>query len=573
MKVDPMRLAILIIVGVLVLVGAFFAVKAVVNIFAPNPSAVIQPTQQLPAANPTKVSNPAPQPTKPANPAAEPTKGPAPVPTTEPVVAGKDCTGKTLRVLIDAYAGYYPVIYQAMTIDNPNYCIEIVPAWFGDLNTWSEAERAAMLKNGDIDVYFLTNGPLSLYGKDVAIPIAITGQSTGADQIVARKVDSTGKPINLFNDLTTSITYSEGGVSQFMVLNMLRTIGRNPAELNLQGSGDPVAAFNAGEFDAVGYFDPYIRSAIRSDYSQVLVSTSWWRIVTDNMVASPKAVAEKPQALTAFLADWYKSTGAFTVDKMDATAAVMMKWTYNGESGTSWLGLDEANPGASLADLVNKVAFARYSQSMSAYELLPSGSNYFIDMVKNSRLVWAWGNINPTDNFDPAGWYNINFLQSIGTDQSINVQGQFHNEYLGQLVTKAPALDKNTLLSMPAIMELPYKQVKFVAGQTNLVSGEDAKIREMVQPMITLINNSPDTFIVVTGGSAWPTGDSLKGIKDFAVLRAQTLRDLLVSFGIPRDRIIVNPNPIVPQAEQSNENDRVQFRIVVIDVRTASANR
>ena len=491
---------------------------------------------------------------------------------------GKDCTGKTLRVLIDAYAGYYPVVLQALTINNPAYCIEIVPAWWtadgGNYsNDWDEATRAQMLKNGEIDVYFLTNGPLSLYGRDVAIPIAVTGQSAGADKIVSRLIDSNGNPITLFNDLTTSITFSEGGVSHFMTLNALMAIGRRPSDLMVKGSGDPVAAFNRGEFDATAYFDPYIRAAIRSDYSQVLISTNTWRIVTDNMVASPKTVAEKPVALAAFLADWYKSTGGFTVDKMDSTAATLLGFTYNGESGAYWLGIDPANPGQTLTDLVNKVAYARYTQSLSAFEVLPSGGSYFTKMIGDSRTVWAWGNIGPADAFNPADWYNPTFLQSIGYDQAVNIQGQFFKDFLGERVTQAPMLDQDTLLNIPAFMELPYKQIRFVSGQTARERGEDQKIKDMVMLMVSLINNSPDTYIVITGGSAWPSGDSLQGIKDFAISRAFAIRDLLVLFDIPRDRIIVNPEPFVPSAPQSAESERQLYRIVTIDVRTTSSER
>ncbi len=530
------------------------------NAINPQPQQSVSQPAIPTTANPSTPATSAPQANQPS----------AAVPV-DPGKPGKDCTGKNLRVLIDAYAGYYPVIYQALTIDNPAYCIELVPAWAtigdNDINTWSEAERAALLKNGDIDVYFLTNGAAGLYQQNDAIPVAVTSQSAKADAIVGRKVGLAGQPIEMFNDIQ-SITFSPGGSGHFMALAMMKTIFDTPESIYMVPSDSPVPCFNDGCADAVSFYDPTIRGALNND-TRELITTQSWRVITDIMLVSPKANEQKKQAITAFLGDWYLSTAAFLPENLPATTKVLQSWTYQGQSMVGWLGID-SDPEADLKALVEKIAYAKYINSYSATEEI-SGRNYFDKMILYTREVWGWGG-QTTPNFDPRNWYNNEYLKVLANNQAVNIRGEFSQTFLDTLVTAAPAGDPAFLATLPVIAELPYREIKFVPGKTMLVAGEDEKVTALVLRMIPLINNSPDSFIVIQGGSAWPNGDSLEGIKDFADKRARTIRDLLVLAGVPLNRIII-AEPLVPNAPQSLESERAPYRVVIVDVRSTSVLR
>lgn len=523
------------------------------NTTAPSPSVPGQQPAQQPGTNPTAANG---QPDQPG--------------VVQPGT-GKDCTGKTLRVLIDAYAGYYPVIYQALTIDNPAYCIEIVPAWASvngeDLNKWPESERAEMLKNGEIDLYFLTNGAAALYPQDYAVPIAITSQSARADAIVGRKVGLAGQQILKFNEVQ-SITYSPGGSGHFMALAMMKTIYTTPNSITMVPSDSPVGCFNESCADAVSFYDPSIRAAL-NDGTQELITTGSWRIISDIILASPKADAEKKPAITAFLTDWYISTNAFLPENLSATTDVLASWTYQGQNMSSWLGIAN-DPVNDLKSLVEKIAFAKFINSYSAQEAI-SDLNYFDKMIVYTREVWGWGG-QSTPNFNSRNWYNNEYLQALSNNQAVNVRGTFYQTFLDTLVTAAPAGDPAFLATLPVIAELPYREIKFVPGSTALIVGEADKVTALIQPMLTLINNSPDSFVVIQGGSAWPSGDSLKGISDFANLRARVIRDLLQMAGVPLNRIII-VDPLVPMAPQTIESERVPYRVVIVDIRSTSVLR
>lgn len=590
MKVSKFRLFVLIVVAVLVMLGIGFCSSQVYKtLFPQQPNQTTNsqaPTQQpvAPTTAPqTGGNNVFPTPIPQGNGAVQPTN-----PTSAPVIPAQpgsypllSCDGSkpVLRVAFDAYAGFYPLIYQIMTAPaNSHYCLEIYPKWMGadySQNGWSEAEIENKLKSGELDVYFASNGALALYDGNSGLVVWSTDQSSGADQIWARnsiKMPDEKKPS--FNDIMgRSLVISKGNADHFLAIKMMQTVGLTPDMVTIIDSGSPVSDFVAGQGEVVAYWDPVIRDANMPD-TTLLVSTKWWRTISDYVVISHNADQTKSDAVLYFLNDYLNATAGFTKDRLPETAQTLSTFTLNGEDMAYWTMIDKADPYGSLNSLLDGVAIATLNDNAIMFQIDPTGSNLVIDQLIRSNKTWQFGGIYDNGNagslFNAPALVTDKYVQTLLAGNALQVRGEFNNTYDTSEQTKPPVVDKDTLITLPEILTLPYKNIAFVKDQSAmLVDGEEEKLKAMIEPIANMMAESDDSVIVIRGGAGGYSSNKaqMDFIRKFAYKRAQFIQSFLANqLNIPIQRIILDPNVLVPDHQPMTEEELNQYVVVIIRV-------
>ncbi len=485
--------------------------------------------------------------------------------------------GKTpLNVSMDAYGGFYPVVYRIVAMPaSDHYCINFFPKWYGpnyDINGWDENVVENKLKSSELDVYFASNGALSLYDQNSALVVWSTDQSAGADKIVAQNYVATG-PKPSFNDaLGRSIMVSPGNADHFLVLKMMQSIGLTPSDTYIiypQDGRGPVDNFNSGNGDFVAYWEPLVNDAIGPN-STVLVSTKWWRTLTDYVVISHQADEQKTEAVAYFLSDINVATQYFTKDNLAQTAQVMASFEFDGYNMADWMFINPATAFTDLSFQMENVALATLNDNAVMFQTDPTGSNLVIDQLVKSNRTWTYGEVFSNGNsgslFNGSKMVSSKYVAMLLNGNALQVRGEFNNAYDTTEQTKPPQVNSNTLITLPELLTLPYKNIQFVQNQANmLVPGEEEKLLKMTEAIANLMSESDDTVLVIRGGAGGFSTNAaeMDFIRKFAFRRSQYIQQLLANeLGIPIQRIIVDPNVLVPDHQPSL--DELDSYVVVI---------
>jgi hypothetical protein len=488
-----------------------------------------------------------------------------------------DGTKPTLDVAFDSYAGFYPLIYRIMAMpESDHYCINLMPKWYGpnfDQNGYSEAEIEQMLKTGKIDIYFASNGALALYDGNSGLVVWSTDQSAGADSIVARdNISATSKPT--FNDvLGKTILTSEGSADHYFALKMLQTTGFTPDMVNIQFRDSPVADFVKGDGDLVTYWDPVIRDALKVPGTTTIVTTSYWRTISDYIVISHDADNNMSDAVTYFLTDYNSATEAFTKDKLADTANLIVNFKFNGQDMADWMFLDKSDPYGSLNGLLDGVAIAKLNDNVTMFETDPTGSNLVKDQFIRAHNTWLFGQVYDNGNagalFNPDKFITDKYVKLLLNGGAKQVSGDFNNKYDTDVSQTPPAVDSNTLISLPEMLTLPYKNIKFVENNAStLVPGEEEHLIELIQPIANMMAESDSSVIIIKGGSGYfpQTAAEKDQVTKFAFRRALYIRSLLSDkLNIPIQRIIVDSNVLLPDHVLSDA-ELPDYMVVIIKV-------
>jgi len=487
-----------------------------------------------------------------------------------------------LTVTADSYAGFYPLFYRIAAMPaSSHYCIVFMPKWSGpnyDQYGLEESQIELALRDGTIDVYFASNGAIALYDANSAKVIWTTDQSAGADQIIARNdVASNGNKPSFNDILGRSIITSQGGADHFLTLKMMQTIGFTPDMVNVifpqSGSGDPADNFNNGNGQFVAYWEPLVSKA-QNNNSTVLISTKWWRTISDYVVVSNQAFNGKEEAVTYFLADLNAATQAFTVENLPKTAQVLANFQFEGNNMADWLWLDKNDPAGSLTKLMNSVALASLNDNVAMFEETPAGNNLVEDQIVRSHNTWLFGGINNNGNtgslFNQTTLVSDKFVKILLNSGMTQISGQFSNKYDTDVSQKPPQVDESTLINLPVLLTLPYTDIKFVEGYSNqLIPGEAEKLISMVSSIANMMAESDNSVIVIKGGVGYyPTGETDKAnATNFAFRRAQFIQRLLAdSLHIPIQRIVLDRTVIMPDHEITDPAELKQYMVVVIKV-------
>lgn len=488
-----------------------------------------------------------------------------------------DSTKPVLDVAFDSYAGFYPLVYRIMAMPaSDHYCIHLIPKWYGpdyDKNGYSEAEIEKMLRTGDVDVYFASNGALALYDGNSGLVVWSTDQSAGADSIVARdNISLSGEKPNFNDVLGRTILTSKGSADHYFALKMLQTTGFTPDMVNIQFRDNPVADFVNGDGDLVTYWDPVIRDALMPG-TRTLVSTSYWRVISDYIIISHDADNNMSDAVTYFLADYNAATEAFTKDNLANTAKILVDFKFDGQDMADWMFLDKSDPYGSLNDLLNGVAIAKLNDNVTMFEADPTGSNLVKDQFNRAHITWLFGQVYDNGNtgalFNPDKLITDKYVKLLLNGGAKQVTGEFNNKYDTDVSQTPPPIDSDTLIQLPELLTLPYKNIKFVENYANLlVPGEEEHLLELVQPIANMMAESDSTVIIIKGGSGYfpQTAAEKDSVTKFAFRRALYIRSLLSEkLNIPIQRIVIDPNVLLPD-HVLTDAELPDYMVVIIKV-------
>lgn len=565
---SPVRVAIFAIVVLGFLGGmGYLAMQAFSKPTENSSAPVVQQSQPqtLPKIQPTKQAQqpqkPQPQPTEPALVASSQPEQPAQI-VGDQIYPVLDCDGSKpqLDVAFDSYAGFYPLVYRIMAMPASDYyCINLLPKWSGDPRfDLSEADIEKMLRDGDVDVYFGSNGALALYDAKSGFVVWTTDQSAKADSIIARNsISAINKPN--FNDiLGRTIITSKGSADHFFSLKMMQTTGFTPDMVTFIFSDSPVKEFLAGIGDIVAYWDPVIRDAMLPENTE-LASTGYWRTISDYVIISPEADSNMQDAVKFFLIDYNNATDAFTKEKVAETANLLVNFRFNGQDMADWMFLDKDDPYGSLNGLLDGVAIAKLNDVVTMFDTDPTGSSPVKEQFKKTHVTWMFGQVN--DNGNEGSVFNSDisitdkYVKLVLEDGAKQVEGEFNNEYDTDVSKTPPPVDANTLFQLPEMLSLSTKDIKFEEGYSNLLQkGQKEKLINLIRPIANMMDESDNTVIIIRGGAGYfpTTPAELIQQKQFAYARSTFLRKILSSeLKIPIQRIVCDPNVLIPDHELS----------------------
>lgn len=477
-------------------------------------------------------------------------------------------TRPSLNVAFDDYVGFYRVVVQYMTMSSDQYCLNLMPKWSGpnwDINGWSEDVVEEMMKRGEIDVYFGSNGALALWDSNSGRVVWTTDQSAGADAIVARnsvttRVDpKTGLPSPNFNDaLGQTACTARGSADNYFLFTALQSAAFLPGDVNIRYTDYPVDDFKAGLCTFVVYWDPIVRDAMMADTTTIL-TTNDWRTVSDYAVISIQADNEKEDAIVYFLAQFNAAGVSFTNENLAATAELLVTWVHDGNNMAGWLFLDPAKAAADLAQLMDGVALGSLRSNVIMFDSDLFGWNLVKDQFDKTHLTMQTGDVhdNSADNskgslYNSDDFISDKYVEILNKNNAVNVVGNFAHDYITDVNEAVPNLDDNTLFTLPEIMTIKHKNIAFQEGfARNLMPGEMETLLSLLQPLANQMRISPDMVIVVQGGHGLYSAD--QSVMDtqarLAFRRASYIKEILSDpkgLNIPINRIVVNPIPIAP---------------------------
>ncbi|WP_460194546.1 ABC transporter substrate-binding protein [Thermosynechococcus sp. FA-CM-4201] len=167
-------------------------------------------------------------------------------------------------------------------------------------------ESIQAFAGGQIDGNAQTlNDTISMIDQAVVPPVVVlvNDNSAGNDKIIVRE------GINTIQDLIgKKVAIEEGVVDDFLLALALDQAGysRKDVEIVPMETGAAVAAFVAGQVDAVGAFPPFWAKALERPGSKELISSAAFPgAIPDLLVVSQTLVNERPKDVQAIVNTWF----------------------------------------------------------------------------------------------------------------------------------------------------------------------------------------------------------------------------------------------------------------------------
>lgn len=167
-------------------------------------------------------------------------------------------------------------------------------------------ESIQAFAGGQIDGNAQTlNDTISMIDQAVVPPVVVlvNDNSAGNDKIIVRE------GINTIQDLIGKrVAIEEGVVDDFLLALALDQAGysRKDVEIVPMETGAAVAAFVAGQVDAVGAFPPFWAKALERPGSKELISSAAFPgAIPDLLVVSQTLVNERPKDVQAIVNTWF----------------------------------------------------------------------------------------------------------------------------------------------------------------------------------------------------------------------------------------------------------------------------
>ncbi len=462
-------------------------------------------------------------------------------------MAGSPSGGPAVTVAYDAFAPYYPVRIARTQgyAQRRGIALREVPFDLDGQNAYTEEERWAALREGRFDVLLTTLNAVALFNDErTGKVVALVDESAGADKIVARE------PIARINDLRGKrIAFSNGSVSEFFLYASLNLAGLTVADVSpvpIRSVDEAARLFTRGEVDAVVGWEPAVAEAVRQPGARTLIGSDTYRAILDVIVVSDRALAEKPDAIQAFLDAWFEGVKLTTDDPAAAGAAVVAS------GDTAWTGV--AQP-ADLREQLTLVAQATLAQNQFAL----SDPATLGGRIRENQALWRAGGKN-VSGADPARMVDTRFVQrSAGRPELASTQPPVNASFVLTSRIQLPPLTPEQLGRSQAVAELP---LKFIAFQPDSTMLSEQGRRDLLEQVVPVLRRTPGLYLRVDGSAAKLPTDSDAAHEAFARDRARAVISFLISQGIDANRLIEGYLP--PQFPNTlNEEERRQDRRVV----------
>ena len=403
----------------------------------------------------------------------------------------------------------------------------------------SEEQRTALLSQGKWDCLLTTLDSVALTSPGLIT--AVVDESAGADQLWARDVKT-------INDLKGKrIAFARGSVGEYFMYYTLSIARLNPRfDLTLvpkDSVSEAVAAFNAGQADAVSAWEPDIYDAKQSG-GQVLLSSAQLRIVMDVIVTSRQSIQGRADLVQAFHDAWFQALKAQEED-FNTAAGQIAAWGHN-----DWSAVGTASPADDLRSWLTSVAQADLGDNA----FVMRDPTPLLTRLDIARRVWAASGTNVPDDavadlVDPA------FVARSAQQASLQANGAPVNDTFS-LTTKLDIAGVNAEAAA-TLAVLPCRNFAFLPESTKLTLESRRILDDCVYPTLT---QSVGLYLRVKGSSAWPGPKGAykqEDILSFAQARAQSVVDYLVSKGIDPARFVVDA-ALPPQEHWETEDPAVQ---------------
>jgi ABC-type nitrate/sulfonate/bicarbonate transport system substrate-binding protein len=458
----------------------------------------------------------------------------------------------------DSFGSYF--VLQQMQISGADvqhgFHLGLVPFFLDEDPAYdvSEEGRTALLNQGQWDCLLTTLDSVALTSPGVIT--AVVDESAGADQLWARDIKT-------INDLKSKrIAFARGSVGEYFVYYTLSIARLNPRfDVTLvpkDSVADAVAAFNAGQADAVAAWEPDIYDAQQSG-GHPLLSSAQLRIVMDVVVTSRQSIQNKSDLVQSFHDAWFETLKA-QVENFDTAAGQIAAWGHN-----DWSFVYAETAAADLKTWLTSVAQADLGDNA----FVMRDPTPLITRLEISRRVWAASGANvPNDTV--ADLVNPNFVARSAQQSSLQANGTPVNDSFS-LTAK---LDITGINSEEAatLAVLPCRNFTFLPESTELTLESRRILDDCVYPTLT---QSVGLYLRVIGSSAWPGPAGTyqqEDILSFAEARAQSVVEYLTSKGIDPARFVVDAT-LPPQEHWETEDPAVQAEDRYVEITLITAGR
>jgi ABC-type nitrate/sulfonate/bicarbonate transport system substrate-binding protein len=448
-------------------------------------------------------------------------------------------------------ARFVPQLIQQAGLDIANgFHLGLLPVGLNDSFALTDAQLAAMTREGSLDCHVTTLDAVALHGSGV--PTLIVDESAGSSAIWARDI-ATPQALK-----GKRVAVERGGASEYFALRMLATWGMKPDKdvylVRYAQLSEAVAAFNNGATDAVSGHEPAVLAALEGG-GRPLVSTATDRAIVGVVATSPHSIERRADVVRRFHKAWFDALALQSRD-FEQAARHVAEWGH-----AEWTGVNAANAAQDWRAQLRSVAQADARHNRAVFAKPER-------LVEGLRAAWAvWDASGAVPKTGPG---------------ALRVDGRF--VAAEAIANELPPMTfPNMTFALgrePASAATPSALSPPLSCRRLLFDAEVAELlpeskRELDACVLTALRDDISLVVVLTGSAAWPGPKGLytrQDVEDVARQRAQRVADYLIAQDIEPGRLQVEFT-LPPLARRETEDASLQPADRFVDVREICGSR
>jgi len=452
--------------------------------------------------------------------------------------------------LVSSYGSYFPALQideQGLDVAN-GFDLRVIPLDLPEGQTaYGEAELVEKVRSGEWDCVLNTLDSFGRHG-NYGVITAIIDESAGADQVWARP------GIETLNDLEGQrIAFFGDSVSEFMVLALLNLVGLGPQDVTLlpqESPSDAVALFNNGDADVVSAWEPDVLDAELSG-GHLLIGSDTVRYISDVIVVSDEAVAQKPEVVQAFHRVWFQALKQ-QFEELPEAAASIARWT-SPEWESAYNDWTYVYPDTAEDDM--RLWLEHIAQAgLSPNRLVMQNPTVIEERLRLVRQIWAQTDA-ALPPLDEKAAVDPRFVLALDPDDSIlRTDGKpVNTTFIMGGAPDYPIMPPELAISPIASLQQAQK-ITFREGSAQLIPEDMALLDSHVVPIL----RTSTFYLKITGTSAasGPQGSYTdEQILEFGERRANAVAQYLSNCGISLNRLIITS--ILPGMDATQEETRM----------------